>query len=651
MSPSVRAVGLVSSVLLCFAVACSPSVNVGKRDSGGTGTTDGNVRVDRAPPVCTNSADTDRDGIADSVEGTADTDGDGTPDSRDTDSDNDGIPDSTYANAQSLCGPHDTDEDGVPDYIDADRDNDGLTNVEERTAGTDAGKADTDGDNVTDLAELRGSMTNPLDATSTIAAGDFFVLLPHNGPAQIRALSFPTRVSVADVYFLLDTTASMFAELQNIQNALQTVIIPGVAGLIRDVQFGAGGFADIPILPHGRTMVPASPRSEACIFDGLYCEDTYTNDIPYYHLLDITPFSTDRGAWGPGGPFATVGQLNASPNGTPDILDAVRAYPRHEGANGCESGLQALWHTVTGQGFAWPTASALEQGGSIPAKTCVVGPDDPRRLGYPCFRAGALPIIVYVSDATLKEPLTTGYTQSSWDRYPAPPQNVTGIRPELWGTSSCITSTSFSGIVPAAVPDVQMVRDAIRNVGARLITLSSDDPGNPQMSPALYPARQHMCQLTTEVGSVRADGSPLCFPIGPLGTNLGSDIVMAISDLVGGAPQDVSTRRDNVAGNPDNFDATRFITAVVPKEGRNGVRSGPIPGVTYASKDATTFSQVIPGTTVEFDVTFENRVFPQRPTAMIFKAKIVVVGNRVTDLSERKVFIVVPPIGREIVIF
>ncbi|MEM7083187.1 MAG: OmpA family protein [Pseudomonadota bacterium] len=76
-------------------------------------------------------ADTDRDGIPDSVEGTADTDGDGNPDFNDTDSDNDGIPDAVEA--QNLNSPVDTDGDGTPDLRDTDSDNDGILDVLEGT--------------------------------------------------------------------------------------------------------------------------------------------------------------------------------------------------------------------------------------------------------------------------------------------------------------------------------------------------------------------------------------------------------------------------------------------------------------------------------------------------------------------------------------
>lgn len=64
-------------------------------------------------------ADSDADGIPDSVEGTDDRDRDGLPNLLDTDSDADGVPDSAEGTA-------DADGDGLPNYLDTDADGDGV---------------------------------------------------------------------------------------------------------------------------------------------------------------------------------------------------------------------------------------------------------------------------------------------------------------------------------------------------------------------------------------------------------------------------------------------------------------------------------------------------------------------------------------------
>ena len=123
-------------------------------------------------------------------------------------------------------------------------------------------------------------------------------------------------------------------------------------------------------------------------------------------------------------------------------------------------------------------------------------------------------------------------------------------------------------------------------------------------------------------------------------------LVGAIGTLVGGVVQDVSTRLENVPGNPGDTDATGFIKSVTPIE---GYRAG-IPGG-YASKDDRTFYQVIPGTRVEFEVEFYNDFRqPETEAAEIHRARIWVVGNGVADLDSREVYIIVPPDGGVILI-
>ena len=47
--------------------------------------------------------------------------------------------------------------------------------------------------------------------------------------------------------------------------------------------------------------------------------------------------------------------------------------------------------------------------------------------------------------------------------------------------------------------------------------------------------------------------------------------------------------------------------------------------------------------TVEFDVDFYNGFVPPPPVAEVYRARIVVYGNRSARLDERRVFIIVPP--------
>ena len=544
---------------------------------------DGGVRSDGMVYGCDNRTDTDGDGIADAVEGTS-----GASDDRD----GDGIPDAEEARSGNPCAPADSDGDGTPDFLDTDSDNDGLTDGRERDEGTDPTRTDTDGDGVTDLGEVEGSHTDPTDPASTIPEGDFFVVLPYNGDRAERRLRFGTDIKIADVFLLVDMTGSMGAERRNLIDGLLGVIIPGIQAEIPDVQFGVGGFDDYPYGGFG---------ADCTVLDIIGTGNGPRCDTPFYLLRGIAPPEEDVGGWSLTAsasvcPIDTtvrnIGHIEGSANGRPDILEAVEGLPCHYGADASESYGPALWATATGMGLTWPT-------GSVPGRTCPTIPDETTpRVGYPCFRPGALPIVLIFGDNTFHN----GPGGASPYSFPAP---------------------TFDEVVAA-----------LNGIGARVVGVNSGG------------ARPNFEEVARQTGAVRADMTPLVFDISGDGSGLDTTVVSAVAELVGGTPQDVTTRTENVPGNPDDFDATRFIKSIVPFE---GYTPGGAPGG-YGSKDMTTFYAVIPGTTVEFTIDFWNDVRPPADVAQIFKATIIVVGNGVTDLDSRNVYIIVPPEGGTILI-
>ena len=574
----------LAASLFLFAIALAAS-GCSDTTSRPRGARDGGPRVDGGSvSACTDPTDSDGDGIADAAEGSGDADADGTPNTGDADADGDGISDMIEGGGGAPCSPRDSDGDGTADFLDVDSDNDGLTDSEETTLGTDPRSVDTDGDGFSDLAEARGSMTDPTDPTSRIPDTDFYVVLPYNGDHVPRKLRFGTNISVADVFFLVDMTGSMGGERTNLIRGLVDTIIPGIAAAIPNVQFGAGGMDDYPYGSYG-----------------------YMPDLPFYLLREIAPSDQDSGAWSiaagpttcPSNPATSdIGMISGGPNGRWDILDAVEGLPCHGGSDGPESYGPALYATATGMGLDWP-------GGSIPGRTCPTVPDEMgARRGYPCFRPGALPIILLFGDFNFHNGPTGG------DPY------------------------DFGG------PTYDMTRTALTGLGARVIGIYSGGStwGTFRMD---YEA------IARDTGAVRADGTPLVFDINEDGSGLSGAVVDGIGTLVGGTPQDVSTTTENVAGNPDGFDATRFIKSIVPFEGYDAAGN---PGMGYASKDTTMFYQVIPGTTVEFDVDFWNDVRPTPVLTEIHRATIIVIGNGVARLSERQVYIIVPPEGGTILI-
>ena len=527
------------------------------------------------PRSCPAVADMDGDGISDTLETGEDFDGDGVPNRNDLDSDDDGLPDAEEG-LTADCQPADSDLDGFFDFIDRDSDSDGLDDADELTLGTSSKDGDTDGDGVPDLVEVRGSRTDPTDAGSTIdLERNFFVVLPFEGDVQTRRLRFSTSIKRLDVFFLVDTTATMAGERTNLIDGIVDVVVPGVREVVQDVAFGIGGFDDYPVFPNGRG-----------------------DDLPFYLLSPIAPADRDVGRWSlPSGrvmcpvaptPGASdIGMLTAGANGVPDLLEAVSGLPCHDGGDPPESMVPALYAVATGLGLSW------EEGGSVPAQTC----DDPSALGYPCFRDNVIPSVVLIGDA----PSHNGSGNSEAYAFPAPDYD------------DAVTALTDAGI---------------RVVG---VHSGSDD--------------SDFVRLAMDTGAVRSDGSPLVFPISVGGSGLDLAIVEGVSDLALESAIDVSTRSASVDGNPGDVDGTTFIRSLVSNE---GFRDG-IAGEGYTRRTEDAFFGVTPGTEVEFDITFEN-TSRNVEAIEIHRARIFVVGDGLTELDERQVYILIPPVNEVLLI-
>lgn len=287
------------------------------------------------------------------------------------------------------------------------------------------------------------------------------------------------------------------------------------------------------------------------------------------------------------------------------VQAALNGLELGSGGDGPESQVEALYQTATGEGGSWTFASGAPPF-SLERRRCPLVPDEiGARRGYPCFRPGSLPIVVLVSDV---------------DFHNGP-----------------MNEWAYMGITPAPHSFAQAA-NALNAIGARVIGVSVDGGG-----------LGHQQELARQTGTVDRRGAPLVYTAS--GGEVSDAIIEGIGELVGGTPQDVTTTTENWPDNLDGVDARGFIKAIVPVEGysADGI-PGPNPGVSYERRDESTFYGVVPGTQVEFRVDFHNDFVMPYPTAVIFRAVIVVVGNGVARLDERQVYIVVPPEGATILI-
>ncbi len=314
---------------------------------------------DMADTACPDpTGDEDEDGIPNGVEGAGDKDNDGFANCLDMDSDGDGILDSVEAGTDPT-NPANNDKDDDPDFIDKDSDNDGLSDKEEIIAGTDPTKKDTDGDGSDDLAEIVYEENNPggadpLDPTSKIPDGIFYVVLPYNSKEDVqRTLEFSTNIEAIDVAILVDRSGSMSDEISKLKGEIKTKIIDGIRNALTiSTAFGLAWFQWDP---------------------------------PYALVEEITE-DADLVA-------SSVGDLSEATGNDELAQPAIFLLASGAEFNGtvelCALGMGGCDQTIFGDAvYNFPKMDCTGQEGSI---------------GGACFRPKSMPIFILITDEAFKE--------------------------------------------------------------------------------------------------------------------------------------------------------------------------------------------------------------------------------------------------------
>ncbi len=163
------------------------------------------------------------------------------------------------------------------------------------------------------------------------------VEVPFDGGIVELPLDLEARLARADVLFLVDTTASMNDEIDQIRSGLRDEIAPGIAAAIPDSALGVATFADFPEISCGEA-----------------------GDVPFQLERLITQ------------------DLSL-------VQAAVDNIGMGNGIDRPESQVEALYQVATGEGLE-PYIS--------PSSGCPSGGQ-----GYPCFRLDALPVVLLFTDA------------------------------------------------------------------------------------------------------------------------------------------------------------------------------------------------------------------------------------------------------------
>jgi hypothetical protein len=497
--------------------------------------------------------DSDGDTILDAWESDADYDQDGLGNYIDLDSDGDCVPDRAEARGTP---PIDTDGDQRSDYLDRDSDDDGVPDTAEDgdcdgaiDAGeTDPRSQDSDGDGVSDLVE-KAAGTDPNDpASNPQASGDFVFVVPYMKPQLPvdQNLGFSTKLQAVDLYVLLDRSTSMNAEIVAVKSNLAQVVAnlrcgPGMTtNCIPDLWAGAG--------TTGYATSPADARA-------------------FQSWVDLSPNPN----------FLIVPTTDPTP-GTQEPL-AFGALA-----------------AITGQGGA---AYDAKLGAVAPRASCAGSPAAIAGFtpfGYPCFRTGALPVVLLATD---EAPLTGNDTFHGPD----------------WAT---------------------VIAPAFAAAKAKLIGIVGDSP--------LAGAVDDLKKMATDTGAVDLvnGNAPLVF--NGFGANAANAIRDGVQTLASGLPLDINAVNADAPG--DGVDAVAaFVDHIETLQlGTAECTSGLDDVDSNADMYHDKFLHVRTGTPVCWKVVSKpNTTVLATDAPQLFRSTITVYGDGITQLDQREVFFLVPP--------
>jgi hypothetical protein len=259
-----------------------------------------------------------------------------------------------------------------------------------------------------------------------------------------------------------------------------------------------------------------------------------------------------------------------------------------------------MWHVLTGG--ALPNIAA-----AVPA---------PGTRGAVDFRAGAVPVVVLITDATwhatragITTPmLNTAFTTANAKFISVASGNEAQADALSDATASNLPTGAFAGCAAGQCC-----------TGAGGAARSPSGPGN-------------TCRLNYRYTS---------------GNDIGNSVVAAIKAIAVGSVYDVTVRPKNDPTNPAGIDATKFIKALRAKDEGDAAAGCPARAAVDTNGDGIkdTFKGVVVGTPVCFEVIPQiNSTVPPAEAAIYARADLDVVGlPGDIKLDSRKVLFLIPP--------
>ena len=469
--------------------------------------------------------------------------------------------------------------------------------------------------------------------TTTGMPLDFFFIAPYDAPTSpgSAVLAFSTNIQNADLGFVIDTTGSMGPKITSLESSLSS-LASGLKAAVPSVAMGVADFKSWPCSPDGTTA---------------------EGDYPWKLDNRIITVSTTAGLT--------------------QIQNAITALAAIGGYDGPEDGFDAAWFATSGLGGSDCAGGTLAGFSGSTAPGAVTG-ETTGTIGGMGFRAGALPILVVASDAEFHD------EQDPADIARPPGKGSAPFSPNTYahGHDAVVSELATIGARVIGIASTCGGADFTPSIGTEG-SITCTTLGSPGFEP--HDQEVWLAEQTGSVVPVTAFGStcavggkpmcctgltgaaeapdasgncPLVFRVDASGTGLGTALQTAIVALVNFGNLDVGTQEvgqttdTSGAPLPGTHTTADFLLpfgalkGVLPLDAMPGV--GLPGGPTSIDTAKNEFLGVKPGTTVEFTVKAYNDFIPQLTTGpQFFQATIKVIGNGVSFLDSRDVYILVPP--------